>query len=202
MKIYGSSNSPFVRKCLVVAAELNIEVSTVAVASAVHPLSRDPALSALNPLAQVPTLITSHGDVLGDSRVICEYFIAQSGSQRLLSLSGASRWRVLTAASFADGMLDELVASRFEQTLLPETLRWTRWSEARKVKVETVLDWFVSKQRAHLQSFDLASISLACGLSYMLFRFPECDWRAGRAALSDWYDEVSERQSIAATRPR
>ena len=41
-----------------------------------HPVTRDRGLVALNPLGQVPTLVTDEGAVLYDSRVIVEYLNA------------------------------------------------------------------------------------------------------------------------------
>ena len=70
MKLYYSATSPFVRKCLVAAHELGLRDRIELVPANAHPVTRDRALVALNPLGQVPTLVTDDGAVLYDSRVI------------------------------------------------------------------------------------------------------------------------------------
>ena len=76
MKIYYSVTSPFVRKCLVAAHELGLRDRIELVDASAHPVTRDRGLVALNPLGQVPTLVTDDGAVLYDSRVIVEYLNA------------------------------------------------------------------------------------------------------------------------------
>ena len=58
MKIYYSATSPFVRKCLVAAHELGLRDRIELVEASAHPVARDRALVAVNPLGQVPTLVT------------------------------------------------------------------------------------------------------------------------------------------------
>jgi glutathione S-transferase len=76
MKIFFSPASPFVRKCMVVAHELGIADRIEKLPSAAGPVKRDATIIPKNPLGQVPTFITDDGQVLFDSRVICEYLNA------------------------------------------------------------------------------------------------------------------------------
>ena len=48
---------------------------------------------ALNPLGQVPTFFTDDGQVLYDSRVICEYLNALGGGARFAGPAGSVRRR-------------------------------------------------------------------------------------------------------------
>src|SRR5258707_103437 len=73
MKIYYSATSPFVRKCLVGAQELGLRGRIELVPATPHPVDRDRAVIAHNPLGKIPTLIADDGTVLYDSRVICDY---------------------------------------------------------------------------------------------------------------------------------
>jgi glutathione S-transferase len=88
MQIFFSPASPFVRKCMVVAHELGIADRIEKLPSAAGPVKRDATILPKNPLGQVPTFISDDGQVLFDSRVICEYLNAtQSG--KLFPADGA-----------------------------------------------------------------------------------------------------------------
>ncbi len=123
MKIFFSPASPFVRKCMVVAHELGIADRIEKLPSAAGPVKRDATIIPKNPLGQVPTFITDDGQVLFDSRVICEYLNAtQSG--KLFPADGAARWARLTELALADGMTGAALLARYESVLRPEALRW------------------------------------------------------------------------------
>jgi hypothetical protein len=47
----------------------------------------------------------------------------------------------------------------------------------------------------------IGTLSVACALGYLDFRFPKLDWRKGRAALAKWFEAFSKRPSIARTAP-
>jgi len=49
--------------------------------------------------------------------------------------------------------------------------------------------------------FDLAGITLACGLAYLDFRLTEIAWRSFRPDLAGWLDEVARRPSMRAIKP-
>jgi glutathione S-transferase len=96
MKLYYSASSPFVRKCLVSAHELGLRERLELVPAVAHPVNRDRALVAFNPLGKIPTLVTDDGTVLYDSRVIGEY-LNTLGDGHLLRPTGRSvgaRWPI------------------------------------------------------------------------------------------------------------
>src|ERR1700727_389130 len=104
MKLYYSATSPFVRKCLVSAHELGLRGRIELLPAAPHPVNRDRALVACNPLGKVPTLVTEDGAVLYDSRVICEYLNAL-GDGHLIPKQPAARWAALVDQALADGLM-------------------------------------------------------------------------------------------------
>ncbi len=73
MRLYWSSRSPFVRKAMIAAHETGVasRIETIRVEVAVSKLNAD--VMAHNPLNKIPTLVLEDGEVLFDSRVICEY---------------------------------------------------------------------------------------------------------------------------------
>src|SRR3546814_5307332 len=94
MKIYFSPASPFVRKCLVAAAELGLPADSIEkLPSAAHPVNRDQSIIKSNPLGQVPTFIADDGQMMADSRVVCEYL--DDLAKGNLFPKDATRWEVL-----------------------------------------------------------------------------------------------------------
>ncbi len=73
MKLFFSPASPYVRKVTVLALETGLDARIERVVTTTSPVQRDPGLGAENPRGKVPTLITDDGQVLYDSRVVCEY---------------------------------------------------------------------------------------------------------------------------------
>lgn len=196
MKVFFSANSPFVRKVLVSAAELQIDVERVT--SGTYPLGLDPAILPGNPLGQVPTLVTADGDMLFDSRVICEYLDELAGGGKILPRSGAKRWAVLKEQSLADGALDAALSMRYEEVLRPADIRFQPWVDAQYLKVTGALDRFEADVAGLAGRVDLGSISVACLLAYLDLRFPARPWR-GREGLAAWYAGFSARPSMAST---
>ena len=48
---------------------------------------------------------------------------------------------------------------------------------------------------------NLGILAAVASLGYADWRHPEDDWRAGRVALADWYERISERASVKRTAP-
>lgn len=199
MKIYFSPASPYVRKCLVIAHELGLAERIEKLPSNAHPVNRDRVIIADNPLGQVPTFFTEEGGVLYDSRVICEYLNALANGA-MFPAEGARRWSVLTQQALADGMLGACLIARYEDVARPEALRWADWRAAQLDKVTTGLAWMEARID-ELQSIDIGTISLACLLGYLDFRFPNLPWREQAPKTAQWFSAMSERPSFKATFP-
>jgi glutathione S-transferase len=200
MKLYFSSTSPYVRKCLVVAHELGLYDRIERLPSNAHPVNRDHALMAANPLGQVPTLLTDDGQALYDSRVICEYLnLLAQGS--LFPQEGPQRWAALTQQALADGMLAGCLLARYEDAVRPEPLRWAQWRAGQLDKAATGLRWM----EQHVSEFEvhwhIGTIALACALGYLDFRFAGWDWRAQAPRVAAWFARAGGRPSFAATLP-
>jgi len=200
LKIYYAAASPFVRKCLVAATELGLREKIELVSAAAHPVNRDKNVVAHNPLGKIPTLITDDGNVLYDSRVICEYLNAQGGGH-LVPRSGEARWAVLCEQALADGVMDAAVLTRYEAFARPEALRWKEWTAGQLEKVTSGLDMLESRAADFGDRVDLGTIAFGCMLGYLDFRFPTLGWRDGRPNAAAWFEWFDARDSMVATRP-
>lgn len=185
MQIFFSPFSPFVRKCLIAADLLGVKVELLD--SNAHPVNRSKELIALNPLGKVPTFYAANGDVIYDSRVICEYLNEVAGGQ--LFPRDAHRWAVLTQAALGDGMLEALLLARYEDVARPDALKWAEWRAAQLDKVETSLQHLEQVVAAGgLQTQDIGVITVACALWYVDLRFPDYGWRNRFPAVGAWFD--------------
>src|SRR6266536_1901402 len=175
MKIFFSPSSPFFRKVLVSAHELGLAERIERLKSAAHPINRDQTIIAHNPLGQVPTFFTDDGRVLYDSRVICEYLDALAGGR--LFGSGDARWCALTEQALGDGLLNAALLTRYETAWRPAHLLWEDWAKSQFDKVHSVLDRIETWAADFGERVDIGTITIACALSYLDLRFPDCGWR-------------------------
>ncbi|SFQ17548.1 glutathione S-transferase [Variovorax sp. 770b2] len=200
MKIFHSSASPFVRKCMVVAHELGIADRIEKLPSAAGPVKRDATILPKNPLGQVPTFLCNDGQVLYDSRVICEYLDA-THSGALFPADGTERWARLTELALADGMTAAALLARYETMLRPEPLRWNDWTEGQLAKVRTGLEWLETAAPSFGDRVDIGTIAFGCALGYLDFRFPSVGWRADAPNTAKWFEVFNQRASMQATLP-
>ena len=196
MKLFYASASPYVRKVMAcaIALEIDRQIETVST----NPHTSPPELLAANPLSKVPCLITADGVALFDSPVICEYLDGLDGAPVLFPPAGRARWRALKQQAMADGILDAAVGCRMESRKPKEAAR-DAFMARQMAAIERTLAQF-EKEVPH-RSLDIGSISLACALGYLDFRFAEMNWRAGHPTLAAWFAAMSETPAIARTVP-
>ena len=197
MKILFSPFSPYVRKCLVAAMELGLNDRMVLLPSSAHPVNRDPAIIASNPLGKVPTLFTDDGQVVYDSRVICEY-LNDLAHGALFPSEGRARWDALTLQSLGDGILDAALLARYEEVARPESLQWPEWKAAQLDKVETSLAALNNKPETLADRMDIGSITVGCALWYLDLRFGTLNWRDRYPQVAIWYAAYSQRPAMQA----
>ena len=102
------------------------------------------------------------------------------------------------STSEADGILDAAVGRRGEQAKPKEAARdaWIARQKAAVVRTLAVLE--ADPPHRHL---DIGSISVACALGYLDFRFAHEPWREAHPALSAWFASISEEPALARTVP-
>lgn len=198
MKLYYSSTSPFVRKCLVAAHELGLADRIELVTVVTMPTAHNDALMRDNPLCKLPTLITDEGQALYDSRVICEY-LNDLGGGRLIP-AGGGKWAALVDQSLADGILEAALLMRYEVVLRPAERQWPAWRETQEEKARSALGQF-ERQVAGWPAdrLDIGVIALASALGYLDLRFPDMGWRDAYPGLAAWFAGFDQRPSMRAT---
>jgi len=202
LKLHHNLASPFVRMVMVIAHELNIAEQIEMIDTGIFLPDRvNDAVAADNPLGKIPALITNHGTVLYDSRVICEYLCHHAGNKELLPDEPVSRFRILTLQSLAIGLMDAGVSRRYETTVRPEERRWPEWVARQHTRMEAGLDELETNWAGELATVNAGSIAAAVVLAYFDFRYDDLGWRDTRPKLAAFYEGFSVRPSMAATQP-
>jgi len=198
MRLLFSPTSPYVRKCLVVAHELGLDGRLQLLPANAHPINRDREIIASNPLGKVPTFFTDDGQVLYDSRVICEYLDTLAGGS-LFPRTGPARWEALTLQSLGDGMLDAALLARYEDAARPEAILWPEWRAGQLDKIETSVQHLQARPALLAGRVDIGAITVGCALWYADLRFADFGWRERCPAVASWYAAFSQRPSMAAS---
>ncbi len=197
MKLFYSPTSPFVRKCLVVADELNCYDNITLIDCNAHPIQRDQTIIQRNPLGQVPTLITEEDKTLFDSQVICSYLNhIQKGN---LFGTENNQWEILKEQALADGIMTTAVLLRIETSMRPSELEWKDLTQGHIDKINSALSYFNSYTEHLYNSLNIAHITLACALTYINFRLPHLDWTKKYPNLAIWLKEFQQRPSMQKT---
>ncbi|WP_269715033.1 glutathione S-transferase family protein [Caulobacter sp. NIBR2454] len=194
MQLLYSPTSPFARKVRVAMIELGLE-DRIQLA-AVDPWT-DETLRGQNPLSKVPTLVTGDGEIIFDSRVICEYLDEIAGGGRLFPATGPDRWRALTAQALADGIGDAAVRV-VAQEKRPAAEQHADQIARQRAAILAALDSL--EDDAFDGRFGIGQIAVAAQLGYLDFR-KVLDWRENRPILTEWYERVRRRPSMKASEP-
>lgn len=202
MKLYFSPASPYVRKVMVAAHEKGLADRIELLPSAASPINRDKTIVRSNPSGKVPTMLLDTGQALYDSRVICAYVDSLSSDPLLIPAAGETRFAAMTLEALGDAILDAALLARYETVMRPQELRWNDWTRGQMEKIESGLDSLAGEWMEHLTGpVTLGSLTAACALGYLDFRFADHDWRSSRPKLAAWFEDFSARPSMKATVP-
>lgn len=201
MKLLGSLTSPYVRKARIVLAEKKIDCELVID-------NGGPDGSGLvehNPLCRVPVLLLDDGGSLFDSRVIVEYLDNLAPNNRLIPPPGRERTLIRRWEALCDGTCDAATSIMYE-IKRPEGEQSPGWiGRQRKVigfSLAACSRDLGEQPWCHGTGITLADIALGSMLGYLLFRFPDIDWRGQYANLAKHYDKLMQRPSFADTVPK
>lgn len=201
MNLIIASASPFARKVRVLILELGLQDRvSLQDSGMVTPVSNNVALNAINPLGMLPALELDNGDCLFDSPVICEY-LNHIADGPFFPLEADRRFQALGLQALCDGILDLSVALRYETAFRPPELHWQTWIDHQNEKIERGLDVLEARCGQFEATPLIGEITAACTLGYRDFRYAESDWRRGRPALTGWFEQIMQRDSLVKTIP-
>jgi glutathione S-transferase len=201
MKLIGSITSPYVRKVRIVLAEKHIGYDF----ELEGPWNADTHVPDYNPLGKVPVLIMDDGTSLFDSRVIVEYLDSVNPVSRLIPESNRRRLMVKRWEALADGVCDA-AAAVFLERKRKEAQQSQEWISRQQKKVarglETASRELADKKWCDGNAYTLADIALGCALGYLVFRFPEIEWRNSFANLAELFEKLEKRAPFMETVPQ
>ncbi len=197
MKLLFSPTSPYARK--VRACAITREIAGLIALVPTNPNESLPEFVTHNPLSKVPTLFTDDDVAMFDSPVICEYLDSIGDATPMFPAHGAARWRALKLQAMGDGILDASVRRRAEMQK-PQDEGRVAWIARQKAAVDRTLDALEADQPQ--RGVDIGSITIACALGYLDFRFAAQPWRPARANLAAWFDAFARNPGIADTVPK
>lgn len=201
LTLYWAPSSPFVRIVMIAAHELDIvdriETEEATVENIVD------LVSPVNPLAQIPTLVTESGEPIFDSANILTW-LDETYDGSLCGRDTPARWAIAARQTVANGLMDAAVSAR-HLALQPEGHRpdsfIDRLRDRRKralAHLDKTLDP-ANGQAGHPITAD--AITTCCALGYLDFRYPQEDWRSDHPGLTKWVADIAKRPSVAATAP-
>ena len=199
LQLLNSPTSPYVRKVRVLLLETGLENHVELVDTQVTPIKPNDDLNATNPIGKVPAMLTDDGLSLFGSPVICEYLDSLHSGAKMFPEIGNSRWRALRGQALGDGLLDAAILGRYESTLRPPEKLWQDWLDAQMGKIDRSLDAMDAEAKELEGIVDIGTITIACALGYLDFRYDQINWRSERYNLSAWFENFFLRPSMVAT---
>src|SRR5690349_22077773 len=176
MKLYYSPSSPYARKVRVLALETRLDKKIDMINVALTPVAANADVDKHNPIGKIPALSVKGMDLF-DSPVICEYLDQQHKGRKLLPRKGRDRWVALRLQAMGDGLLDAALLARYEGFLRPEDKRWSDWTKGQMKKVHGALAEIEKLSAGFGDRIDIGTVSIACALGYMDFRYADMGWR-------------------------
>lgn len=198
MRLHWSPKSPYVRKVMVCAHELQLVPQLELVRSVAAMLKPNERLMQDNPLSKIPTLVLDNGTTLFDSGVICEY-LNDLAAGLLFPQAPDTRWAALRWQALGNGLLDLLILWRNERE---RTEPLAPLMDAFALKTEACLHQLEAESAALANTpLAIGHIAIGCALGYIDYRFETLNWRARTPRLAAWHHGVCQRPSFQATAP-
>jgi glutathione S-transferase len=196
MKLYYAPTSPYVRMVRIAAIDNGVDGDIELVEARAEGNDTEDK----NPLNKVPTLVTDDGEVLIESKLICQYVDTLGSGAELYPSDAAARRRVLQQEALIHGVLDAAVLRRME-TRREDGKQSEWWDTRQKRKIALGLAQLEDQCDAITAAPTIAPIALVCALAFMDRILPDTDWRADHPKLAAWFETVKDTPQMAATAP-
>ena len=200
MKLYFDPLSPFTRKVSVFALETGLGDRVENEFVDIDSHNKDFMRSG-NPLGKVPALVGEDGQLVVDSRVICEYLDSLHDGPKLFPEEPEARWTALIQQAIGDGIMDALVVVFYETETRTEERQSQDWITRQKDKVFTGFAVLEQQADALEGPLTIGQITIACAVDIVEMFFPDDLWRPDCPRLAQWFDTFAERPSMKATPP-
>jgi glutathione S-transferase len=174
MILVGQYDSPFTRRVAVTLHHYHMPF----IRNPLSVFSDARKMRKINPLIRVPSLILETGETLIDSGAIIDYLDELAGPARALTPPhGTERRRVLQAVALATGISDKVLAAFFERYFHDAKSVSKDWESRCLSQIQAALErleqdcgspWFFDNRMTQ------ADVTLACTISHMKLRLPEC----------------------------
>src|SRR5450830_1575459 len=174
--------SPFGRKVRMAIEVLGLNDRVTLVPA--DTLDDNDTLRAQNPLGKMPCLLLADGTTIYDSDVIIEYLAEVAGSERLLPARGLARFKALTLATLADGIMEAAILVVYEGRFRDAGTHSERWLTHQRGKITRALAAFENSPPDPAKT-DIVAIGLASALGYLDWRKP-VEWRQACPRLANW----------------
>jgi glutathione S-transferase len=163
------------------------------------PLDENDTLRVENPLGKMPCLLTRDGSSIYDSGVIIEYLQELAGTDKLIPAHGLPRFKALTLARLADGIMDASILVVYDSRFRPGQPSSDRWLAHQRGKINRGLAAFQAAP-SDPNKTDIMSIGMSCALGYLDWR-KQVDWRASYPGLIEWLAQFAAHEpAFARTR--
>jgi glutathione S-transferase len=208
MELYSIDWSPWVRKVRIAAIERgidnNIKLLPADIGFADKTLKIvESNLSTLNPSGRVPTLITDDGQSIYDSTVIVHYLDTIGEEFSIIPKDNGKKINCLKINALVDEIIDSLRHISLENRR-EENKRLSDWLDAldKKVRrgIEVIETYINFLSLSNTQVLNLADISIIILLG-TIKRNPKSNYDIFSDNLNDWFNQMSERESVKRTKP-
>ncbi len=201
MTLHWSPRSPYVRKVVIAAHELDLADRIDRVRTLVGGTTPHPELMRENPLGKIPTLVLEDGTIIYDSPVVCEFLDTLHDGDKLFPAAWPARLVALRWQALGSGMLD-ISLLRLTERNKPEAQRSAPHEALWLGKIACCLDALEAQAAALAATqFNIGHIAIGVALGYLDFRFAAEAWRGDRPALAAWHASFNARPSVAANMP-
>jgi glutathione S-transferase len=200
MKLYASPASSFARKIRVLLLEKSLPHELELVN-----LWEPNKLHLANPLGKVPSLELDDGEVLITSPLIADYLDGKHPQPRFIPEDFRARTAVKRWEALADGAMDAVAATLYENRFHDEAKRSQPWLDRQRKKfeggfgqMEAMLDnrsWCVG------DAMSIADIAIACHLGFINLRAPQFFPQEKYPALTRLWKTLEARESFKKTAP-
>lgn len=196
MKLLSQSHSPYARKVLVLIHELSLQHIAIE-HHETSPTTYNADIFSVNPMGQVPVLITDDGQKIFDSEVICDFLCTVHKAEQILPREPIERAGVLREQAIASGMCEAGIAVRWETERRPTELRYPKLKDGQILKLKSSYAFLESNANLD-DNLTLGSIALACALDWLAFRKLDV-YAENTPRLFAWLDHMRLRPSMKAT---